>query len=149
MNGPMLSRQRGFSMMEVLVSILVFSFGVLALVQLQAASIRLSSDARYRADAAFLADQLFARMLISAEANAADFAHRPGGTACNSVGGDASAPSAAEWLLEVQEVLPGATPDLQQVTVNAATGQVTVTLCWQQGNDVPRQYVVSNQIQWQ
>jgi type IV pilus assembly protein PilV len=150
MTHPHLSRQRGFSMIEVLVSILVFSLGVLALVNLQAASVRLSSDAKYRADAAFLADQLFARMLISPRADADDFRHRQGQGACVQGGGaNAAHPSATEWLDEVAEILPGATADLQQVAVDDVTGEVTVTLCWQQGQDAPRQFVVSNQIQWQ
>lgn len=146
-----MNRQRGFSLIEVLVSVLVFSLGVLALVNLQAASVRLSTDAKYRADAAFLADQLFARMLISPPANAAGFAHRTGAAPCSEVGGGAVAadPSAQEWLDEVNEVLPGAAANIQQVDVDAGTGQVTVRLCWQQGGDTPRQFVVSNQIQWQ
>lgn len=143
-----LSHQRGFSLLEVLVSVLVFSLGILALVSLQAASLRMSTDARYRADAAFLADQLFARMLISLPADAPQFAHRTGGTACNSNGAAATNPSAVEWLAEVSDTLPGATADLQQIEVNAG-GQVTVRLCWQQGGDAPRQFVVSNRIQWQ
>jgi type IV pilus assembly protein PilV len=145
---PLASRQSGFSLLEVLVSVLVFSLGVLALVSLQAASMRLSNDARYRADAAFLADQLFARMLISLPADAAQFAHRTGGTACNSNGGAATNASALEWLAEVSDTLPGATAEMQQVVVDAG-GQVTIRLCWQQGTDTPRQFVVSNRIQWQ
>jgi type IV pilus assembly protein PilV len=140
--------QRGFSLLEVLVSVLVFSLGVLALVSLQATSMRMSSDARYRADAAFLADQLFARMLISAEGDASQFAHRIGGTACNSAGAPSAHASATAWLAEVADVLPGASADLQQIIVDAGTGQVTVRLCWQQGDEAPRQFTVSNQIQW-
>lgn len=141
-------QQRGFSLLEVLVSVLVFSLGVLALVSLQAASMRMSNDARYRSDAAFLADQLFARMLISLPADAAQFAHHSGGAACNPNGAAATNASAVEWLAEVSDTLPGATANLQQVVVDAG-GQVTIRLCWQQGTDAPRQFVVSNRIQWQ
>lgn len=146
---PTPSRQRGFSLIEVLVSVLIFSLGVLALVSLQAASVRLSGDARYRADAAFLADQLFARMMITLPADAAQFAHQAGNVPCAEGGAAATHPSALEWLREVSETLPGAPANIQHVNVNAATGQVTLHLCWQMGEDEPRHFTVSNQIQWQ
>lgn len=144
-----LSRQRGFSLIEVLVSVLVFSIGVLALVSLQAASLRMSSDARYRADAAFLADQLFARMMIALPADAAQFVHQPGNVPCAEGGAAATHASALAWLTEVSETLPGAPANIQHINVNAATGQVTLHLCWQAGEDEPRHFTVSNQIQWQ
>ena len=143
------SGQRGFSLLEVLISVLIFSLGVLALVNLQATAVRLGTDARLRADATFLADQLFARMLISAPADAGLFAHRTtNGATCTPSGAAASTPSATEWLTEVAQTLPGAVADRQQIVVGA-DGQVTVTVCWRQGEDQWRQLVVSNQIQWQ
>jgi len=130
------------------VSVLVFSLGVLALVNLQAASVRLATDARFRADAAFLADQLFARMLISAPADAPSFAHRTAvGANCAPGGANTAHAPAEEWLEEVRQTLPGAEPEAQQVIVD--NGLVTVRLCWAQGEDAPRQFVVTNRIQWQ
>jgi type IV pilus assembly protein PilV len=149
---PRLSRQQGFSLLEVLVSVLVFSLGVLALVQLQATSMRMSTDARHRADAAFLADQLFARMLISLPLDAANFAHHAGEADCLAAGGGgATHASALEWLAEVNDTLPGADANMQRIEVGAG-GQVTVHLCWRQGgnaNDTPQRLIVSNRIQWQ
>lgn len=143
-------RAAGFTMIEVLVSLLVFSLGVLALVQIQGTAVRLSSDARDRAIATFLADQLLARMLISDPATAASFAHKPGGsTACAPTGSASTNLRVTEWLAEVVQQLPGATSDQQQVVVNAATGEVTVRLCWQNGNDPARSLAVTNQVQWQ
>jgi type IV pilus assembly protein PilV len=61
----MLNRsQAGFSMIEVLVSIVIFAFGVLGMVGLQAASIRYQSDAKFRADASVLAEEVVARIWI-------------------------------------------------------------------------------------
>jgi type IV pilus assembly protein PilV len=146
---PSASSQAGFSLLEVLISVLIFSLGVLALVNLQASAVRLGTDARLRADATFLADQLFARMLISAPADASLFAHRTtNGANCSPTGSAASAPSATEWLTEVAQTLPGAIADRQQIVVGADS-QVTVSICWRQGEDEFRQLVVSNQIQWQ
>ncbi|MBS0447314.1 MAG: type IV pilus modification protein PilV [Proteobacteria bacterium] len=50
--------QRGFSLLEVLVSIVVLSFGVLGIVGLQAASMQANSDARYQSAAVRLGLEL-------------------------------------------------------------------------------------------
>jgi type IV pilus assembly protein PilV len=141
---------RGFTLMEVLVALLVFSLGVLALVAIQATAARMATDARDRATAAFLADQLLARMLIADPATAATFAHMPTGTqACNPSGSASTNAVVTGWLAEVADQLPNAGSALQQVLVDAGTGQVTVRLCWQNGNEAPRSLSVSNQVQWQ
>lgn len=49
-------------MLEALVSILLFSMGVLALVGLQGAMIKNSSDAKFRTEASYLAQQWIGRM---------------------------------------------------------------------------------------
>ncbi|MGZ8261976.1 MAG: type IV pilus modification PilV family protein [Methylotenera sp.] len=49
--------QQGVVLLESLIAILIFSMGILALVGLQAAMLKNSSDAKYRADAAFIAQQ--------------------------------------------------------------------------------------------
>jgi type IV pilus assembly protein PilV len=143
-------RHRGFTLIEVLVSLLVFAFGVLGLVGLQGGAVRFSSDAQHRADATFLADQLLGRMLIADPATVATFAHYDGGTTkCAPTGAASTNPVVAEWLGEVVGALPKASANLQQIVVDAGTGQVTVRLCWQNGDDTAHQLVVSNQIQWQ
>lgn len=55
-------RQGGSFMLEALIGILIFSFGVLGLVGLQAQSMRHVSDAQYRGEAVYLANSLIARM---------------------------------------------------------------------------------------
>lgn len=143
-------RMAGFTMIEVLVSLLVFSLGVLALVQIQGTAVRLSSDARDRAIATFLADQLLARMLISDPTTASTFAHKAGGSAaCAPTGSSSTNAVVTQWLTEVAQQLPGAVESLQQVVVNATTGEVTVRLCWQNGSDPARNLSVTNQVQWQ
>ncbi len=142
--------QTGFTLIEILVALLVFAFGILGLVGLQANAIRFSTDAQQRADATFLADQLLGRMLISDRATAAAFAHYPNGTTmCAPTGSASTNAVVTEWLGEVQRVLNGA-PEDQQIVIDAATGQVTVRMCWTSGaNGAPHQLIVSNQVQWQ
>lgn len=54
--------QRGTILLEVLVSVLVLALGVLSIVGLQAAAIRNTTDAKYRADASFIANRTISQM---------------------------------------------------------------------------------------
>ena len=60
------SRQHGFALLEGLIAILIFSMAILAVAGLQATAIAQSTEAQYRADAAFLANQLLAQMMVHA-----------------------------------------------------------------------------------
>jgi len=50
-------RQQGAALLESLIAILLFSMGILALVGLQGAMVKNTSDAKYRAEATFIAQQ--------------------------------------------------------------------------------------------
>jgi type IV pilus assembly protein PilV len=141
-------RSRGFTLVEVLVAILVFSLGVLGLVRLQAGAVKMSTDARQRAEATFLADQLLARMLISDPATASTFAHRAGaGATCAPTGANSTNALVIDWLAQVNATFPRAAPEAQQIIVNGT--DVTVRLCWRNGeNDDPHSLEVSNRVQW-
>lgn len=140
--------QRGYLLIEGLVSILIFSTGILAIFSLQVASIQNSSDAKYRADASFLANQIIGYMWGD-RANLAAYAHQSGGVACAPTGGPAATANVTSWLAEVNAVLPNATAARQQITVNApgtAAGTVTVTLCWNTPQNPNRSYTAIAQI---
>ena len=71
-------RQRGFTLLEVMVSLLVFSFGVLGMVALQARAIQFSVDAEDRAKAAVIANEVITwmwaqRTLVVPAATITDF----------------------------------------------------------------------------
>ena len=57
--------QRGVTLIEVLVSVLIVSFGILGMVALQARAIQFSLDADDRNRAALFADELAAQMRLS------------------------------------------------------------------------------------
>jgi type IV pilus assembly protein PilV len=144
--------QSGASLIEVLVAILVFSLGILGAVGLQAAAIKMSTDAQQRAEATFLADQLLARMLIADPATASAFAHHPEGTtSCAPTGAASTNPIMTEWLSEVTATFPRVSADMQQVIVSGTpANEVTVKLCWKNGeSDTPHTLEVSNRVQWQ
>jgi type IV pilus assembly protein PilV len=146
----------GATLLEVLIALLVFSFGVLGMIGMQAVSMKSSMDAKYRADAAFLANQLIGHMRVSDPATLAlNFAHKPAGAACSPSGtahgnaANAATPIGA-WLKQVVEVLPPHTSafrDKQQIVVGA-DNLVTVRLCWQLPQETQEHnYSVTAQIQ--
>lgn len=67
------SLQRGSILLEGLIAILIFSMGIIALIGLQAASIKNASDAGYRTEAASLANEVIGQMWLD-QANLASYA---------------------------------------------------------------------------
>jgi type IV pilus assembly protein PilV len=55
-------QQAGAYLLEALIGILVFSFGILGIVGLQAQAIRVTNDAELRAEAIYLANSLISQM---------------------------------------------------------------------------------------
>lgn len=62
---PIAGLQRGSTLLEVLVSVLIFSFGILGLVAMQVRATQYSVDAEDRNRAALLADDLAAQMRLA------------------------------------------------------------------------------------
>lgn len=58
-------QESGSVLIEALVSVLIFSMGILALVGLQGAMVKNSSDAKYRSDASFIAQEYLGRMWVT------------------------------------------------------------------------------------
>lgn len=56
--------QKGVVLLESLIAILLFSMGILALVGLQGAMVKNTSDAKYRAEATFIAQQRLGVMWV-------------------------------------------------------------------------------------
>ena len=145
--------QRGSMLLEALIAILLFSMGILGLMGLQAISIKNTATAKYRAEAAFLANQIIGQMWADNPANLAAYAHNPTTAGTCSFGGGASAnANVTAWLGNASTLgtvagnLPGATSVLQQITVGAGN-LVTVTICWQGPQEpTPHNYVAVAQV---
>lgn len=110
--------QSGVMLIEVMIAILIFALGVLGIVSLQAASVSQISDAKYRSDASFLANQLFATMWVS---------DRTVATLQNNF--NTTKPAYLTWKNKVTGVLPGVASKQPLVTVDNA-GIVTVEIYW-------------------
>ena len=101
--------QGGIVLLEALVALLIFSLGILALVGLQAAMIKNTSDNKYRADASFLAQERIGRMWANPN-NLGSFSCTDTAAACADVSG----------------VLPNGTRTVEV----EARGLVTVEVSW-------------------
>ncbi len=121
-------------------AILVFSFGVLGLVGILAASIRATNDARYRAEAANLANAVIGDMWATA---AGDLDPQFG----------AGGPRFVAWQNQVAGLLPAAAGanapqvDLSQPGLSVQSRSVVVTVYWQlPGETVRHQVLITAQI---
>lgn len=138
-------------LIEVLVSILIFSVAVIGLVGLQGNVIRAVRDSDYRAKASFLADQIVSRMWLD-RFNVPMYSLNANAAAC-APGANASAnPVVTTWIADLTDpVNPGSLPgaaNLQQQVIIGANNAITVVLCWQSPQDAaPHNFTLTTQIQ--
>jgi type IV pilus assembly protein PilV len=114
--------QGGVMLLEVLVAILVFSIGILAIVGLQGIAVRTATDARYRSDAAFLAGELMSQIWTD-PTNVSQYNYTGVGTVPARLAG---------WVARVNSRLPGGVAPVVTYTANAQLGEVVdITVGWQ------------------
>lgn len=139
------SSQTGVALLEALIAILVFSLGILTVISLQGASVKMAADAQLRSRAALLADHLVGMMWTSG--------HGIPDLKTNFESPDGA--GYATWLTEVQNSLPGisdATLPTVEVTSSpdSSNGRVVIVLFWRtpsmKPGDEPHQHVVTSQI---
>jgi len=143
-------RQRGLSLLEALLSVLIFSVGILALVALQGISVKATTESKFRADAGFLASQLIARMWTDVtELEKGKYAHNAGGADCAFGGGPSAYGPVTDWTANVAAALPGNDPTMTQI-VTAPGNLVTINICWRPpghpAGEPPRRYSTVTQI---
>ena len=122
--------QRGFVLLEVLVALLVTAVGVLGVVGLQGAMTRAQTSTTFRGEAAYLAQQLIGGMWVD-RANLATYATANCGTRCE------------DWRSRVASRLPSGT---STVTVNAATGVVTIEIGWTAPGEATNRFTTATTI---
>jgi type IV pilus assembly protein PilV len=148
MQGPIMKyalntgKQSGVMLLEALIGILIFSIGILAIVGLQAASVKNQADAKYRADASYFANQIIGQMWGDRN-NLATYAHyfTPAITAaappgCNPTGAASANANVTAWTAKLAASMPGAVATRQQIIVTPGAGnQVMVAVCWKAPQD--------------
>jgi len=135
-------RQTGSYLLEALIAILIFSFGVLGLIGLLGSSIRITNDARYRSEAANLASAMIADMwTMTAAKMDTEFGASAG-----------SGTKLATWKTKAASLLPSAgtyppTVDLTQAGLSPESRTVVVTVFWQLPGDTEKhQHLMTAQI---
>ena len=119
---PTGNSQRGVLLLEVLVAILVFSIGILAIVGLQGIAVRTTTDARYRSEAAFLTGELMSQIWTD-PINVSQYNYPGAGTVPARLAG---------WVARVNSRLPGGVAPVVTYTANAQLGEVVdITVGWQ------------------
>ena len=101
--------QAGVILLETLISILIFSIGLLALVGVQAVMVSNTSDAKYRSEAAFIAQKRIAELWAN--------------------------PDKLDLMGETDTDISSVLPQGKRSTVQVAVGEFIVTVTWQPPGD--------------
>jgi type IV pilus assembly protein PilV len=158
MKASYLKNQAGVFLLEALIAILIFAFGILGIVALGATAINAQSDAEYRTEASNLASEILGNIAANVKRNKrlepkvgyevdptelVKFGHQSVTSAglCEFSGPVSTEPLVLAWAdhagvtSATTRALPGA-EDKQQIIVDlAANNRVTVTVCWKAPND--------------
>ncbi len=98
--------QQGFALLEAMISILIFSFGVLGILGIQAAMVKHTTDAKYRSEASYIAQQRLGQMWAN--------------------------PANAVAYLEADTDISARLPSGTRTVTQPSAGQFVVTVTWQQ-----------------
>lgn len=125
--------QRGSALLEALIAVVVFSLGLLALAGAQANAIRAQAEAKSRAEAAFLANQVVGDLWSVSPNQLAGCA--------GTYTADSDGCGGANWGARLAESMPNG-----ELEVEVDNNQVTLTLTWQApgSNEVRRYEHVAN-----
>jgi type IV pilus assembly protein PilV len=127
--------QRGFTLVEILVTVVLVSVGLLGVAALQLTTLRGNQDAYVRSQASVLAGDILDRMRV----NPFDFRNGAYSVGFNGVGNAATraGQDLREWQEEIDRTLPGT--DAESAgrivrTYDAATRRhvVTITIQWRE-----------------
>jgi type IV pilus assembly protein PilV len=130
--------QRGSSLLEGLLAILLFSIGLLSLLMLLSATLIESSNARYRIEASLLISDLVSHMWIGDHSL----------TGLETRFADTTSKDYQSWFTSVSNRLPGVSAKLNapQITIDDARN-VTVNIRWQvPGDSTSHQMIVQTLI---
>lgn len=143
---PARRRQSGVALLEALIGILIFSFGILAVVGMHTVSVKRVSDSKYRVDASFLANELIDEMWVNRGVNNAGLP----GYAYDGTGTPGAA--VTQWVDKVQSTLPGVeTGTMPVITISRDPvtffTTVTIQVQWRPpGAEGPNTYTATGYI---
>lgn len=124
--------QRGVALVEALVGVLIFAFGIVGLVGLQVAMTRAQGNAKYRAEATYLTTQALGAIW----ADKTNLAQYTTGN-CDSYG------PCKDWIDKVEATLPNGAAE---ISATAASGVVSMTVTWSTAAEGTHTHVVTSSI---
>lgn len=132
-HAPMLNSgfklQQGVVLLESMIAILIFSMGILALVGLQTAMVKNTSDAKYRSEATFVAQQKIGEIWT----NSKNFPVCPAG-------------DLADYIV-VDEDISALLPAGKRTVAVSPERVVTVTVTWQLPGEALHNYTTNARIE--
>ena len=140
-------RDSGFSLLECLLAILIVTFGLLGIMQLQANAILSAHNAKLRSDAGLLTNEMIGLMWAD-RGNIATYQLNQSATKPCATGATAGSNGTVNaWIGRVREALPNVDQYAPKITVGA-NNVVTVTVCWKTPrDDAPHNHSAVAQIQ--
>lgn len=141
----MRNQQSGVMLLEALIAILIFSLGILGVVGMQASAVAATRDAKYRTDAALLANELIGQMMAGNRDGIALQTNFQGDDT-DGVGGAGDVltdgPLYSAWRNRVRATLPGSDLNEPRVTVRPGvagppktSSTVNIQVRWRAPND--------------
>lgn len=118
--------QQGVVLLEVMIAILIFSMGVLAVIGLQAAMIKNTAESKFRADAGYLAQQRLGQMWSDPDNVLAYLEDAPG--------------------TDISALLPGGTRTVSRPDPVNFPNQFLITITWQQPGEAPHSFTTTASI---
>jgi type IV pilus assembly protein PilV len=124
-------QQRGSTLLEALIAMLILSFSVLGLIALQANLLRIGTQAQDRLEASMLAQNI-AGMISADPSNTGCYALQVETLLPCPAGGAEGSRRATAWRGEVMAALPNASEPRIAVAANRTA---TITLAWRSSKD--------------
>jgi len=131
-NTNRLRHEHGVSMIELLVSLLIFAFGVLGLVGLQTKTLGYGQISLFRSQAAALSDDIFDRMRADrANAKKGDWSTEVTEQSADITGTTIAKTDLKDWKASIEQLLPGG-----QAQIITDSGHITVNISWSERDGV-------------
>jgi len=127
----MLKKQQGATLLEGLISIAIFSIGILGLGAMQVTMMKSSQESRYRTIASYYAEEIIGLAMADSADNRSKYAVTNG--SCTTSGFS----PCSDWLTRVKTDLPESSSNTEKsnITINATTGIMSVSIRWKRPND--------------
>ncbi|GGP25769.1 type IV pilus modification PilV family protein [Silvimonas amylolytica] len=125
-------QQGGFALLEGLITVLIFSIGIIGLVSMQGAIMKANQQSGMRAQASYFAEEIIG--LATVDPNNAGCYVTGSASSCSNTTAQSDA---SDWNTRATAQLPNAsmTGRNPSVTYDSSTGQFVVTLNWKRTDE--------------